>query len=67
MKNLGAGKKEKELGELWKMLRIAVGGLVENEICSYCKIRFDEKMKREACESGEFCERFILAGLKERL
>ena len=56
--------KEKELE---RMLRIAVGGLIENEICSYCKIRFDEKTKNEACESGEFCERFILSGLEELL
>lgn len=47
------------------MLESAIGGLVENEICSYCKIRFDEEAKSKACASLENCEGLVFEGLLE--
>jgi Co/Zn/Cd efflux system component len=47
--------------ELKQMLHIAIGGLVENEICSYCAINHD---KDHRCKGGDYCENFIFEGLK---
>lgn len=50
---------------LLSMLDEAIGGLVENEICSFCKIRFDDKLKAERCDSGDFCKSYIFQGLED--
>lgn len=38
---------------------------MENEICSYCKIRFDEEEKRKKCQSGNYCKSLIFQGLED--
>ncbi|MBS4760697.1 MAG: hypothetical protein KHX03_08390 [Clostridium sp.] len=57
--------KNLEKPRLLGMLDRAIGGLVENEICSYCKIRFDENEKLKKCQSGDFCKSLIFQGLED--
>ncbi len=52
-----------EIKALEAMLRVAIGGLIENEICSYCKIRHDEDAKSRLCNGFERCEQLIFEGL----
>jgi hypothetical protein len=46
--------------KLLKMLETAIEVLIENEICSCCKI-FHNKDHR--CSSGDYCEKLIFDGL----
>lgn len=48
---------------LLEMLDIAIGGLVENEICSYCKILHNQDHR---CKNFEHCQDFIFEGLKQK-
>lgn len=48
---------------LLEMLDMSIGGHVENEICSYCKICHN---KDHRCKSGDYCKDLIFEGLKEK-
>lgn len=48
---------------LQEMLNIAIGGLVENEICSYCKIQHDQDHR---CKNFDNCHSLIFQGLQKR-
>lgn len=53
-------KTEKKL--LLRMLELSIGGLIENEICSYCIIKCD---KDERCKNADLCSDLIFNGLKK--
>lgn len=48
---------------LIEMLDTAIGGLVENEICSYCKILHDQDHR---CKNFDNCHSLIFQGLQKR-
>lgn len=48
---------------LLNMLDTAIGGLIENDICSYCQLVHS---KDERCINGENCKTFIFLGLLDR-
>lgn len=48
---------------LLEMLDTAIGGLVENEICSYCKIQHNQDHR---CKNFEHCQDLIFEGLRQK-
>lgn len=65
MKKTFWNEKKQDISKLLSMLDEAIDGLIENEVCSYCKIRFDETLKAERCNSSDYCKSYIFQGLED--
>lgn len=52
--------KEEILNE---MVAIAIGGLIENEACTYCRLQYGDE---PACLDGSCCENMMWDGLERK-
>ena len=46
---------------LFEILDIAIGGLIENEACSYCRYNYGDD---PSCIDGSLCQNAVFDGLK---